>query len=456
MAAAECASEGAVLKRIAGYCIEDCGGMFVSLPGDDPRYVDTFISSCRTAGVWAEEATSQEARTAEPNLTSEVRSAVRVADASVDPFSLVLGNVGSARRAGAEVLNHFSLRSLEVKDGRIVGALAGEGSEAVTLKPEIVINAAGAWSGRVAAMAGLKVSMQLDKGSMIVFNGRVVNGLVNRLRPPSDGDILVPHRSATILGTTSGAGDLDGIGATGQEVDRLLREAIAVVPGIASARMVRAYAGIRPLPSGGEQGREASRGFRIIDHQGEGVDNLVSVIGGKLTTYRLMAEKVSDAVMAKLGRKGQCRTAIEDVLPSGEADRSTFHRSLMITRYGSLAGEVASFCDRVPLSGDEICSCEGVCHGELEYFASSPDVRSPSDLMRRTRAGMGFCQGGLCAFRLAGCLEEGDPLAGAERFLEERWKGLAPVLRGEQLRQEAFKAHLLRCYGIDHTGGGQR
>jgi glycerol-3-phosphate dehydrogenase len=228
-----------------------------------------------------------------------------------------------------------------------------------------------------------------------------------------------------------------------------------MVPGIASARMIRAYAGIRPLPSGSDRGREASRGFRMIDHREEGVDNLVSVVGGKLTTYRLMAEKVSDAVMSKLGRKDPCRTMSEEIMPP-EADRSGFHRSLLASKYGGRAGDVAAFCQSAPLGTDEICSCEGVVRGELEYFASSPDVCSPADLMRRTRAGMGFCQAGMCAFRLAGCLDDGDPLSRAEDFHEERWKGVAPVVRGEQLRQEAFKAHLFRCYGIDHTGGGKR
>jgi glycerol-3-phosphate dehydrogenase len=68
----------------------------------------------------------------------------------------------------------------------------------------MVVNATGAWCSRVAAMAGVEIKMQLDKGSMVVFNGRVVNGLVNRLRPPGDGDIMVPHRSSSILGTTWG------------------------------------------------------------------------------------------------------------------------------------------------------------------------------------------------------------------------------------------------------------
>jgi glycerol-3-phosphate dehydrogenase len=144
----------------------------------------------------------------------------------------------------------------------------------------------------------------------------------------------------------------------------------------------------------------------------------------------------------------------EELIPP-DGGRSGFRDALLASRYGGLAGEVDAYCHRVPMGTEEACACEAVSRGELEFFASSPDVRTPADLMRRTRAGMGFCQAGLCAFRLAGLLE-GDPIAVAEGFLDERWKGIAPVLRGEQLRQEAFKAHLLRCYGIDHTGGGGR
>ena len=160
-------------------------------------------------------------------------------------------------------------------------------------------------------------------------------------------------------------------------------------------------------------------------------------------------------VMSKLGRKASCRTMIEDISPPAES-LSSFHRSLMASKYGIVSNKVADHCLSTPMGADEACSCEAVTRGELEFFASYPDVRSPADLMRRTRAGMGFCQAGLCAFRIAALLPEGDPIEAAESFLDERWKGIAPVLQGEQLRQEVFKAHILKCYGLDHTGGGRR
>lgn len=449
--AAECASESTVLKRIASFCIEDTGGMFVALDEDDIGYADRFLKGCKGSGVRADEIGVSEALKEEPNLARDIRAAIAVPDASIDPFFLTWGTIVSAREAGATVLTHTPLTSFKVEGGRITRAFLGRGSRRRTVRPEMVVNATGAWCSRVAAMAGVEIKMQLDKGSMVVFNGRVVNGLVNRLRPPGDGDIMVPHRSSSILGTTSGPGDLDDVRATRQEVESLWSTACRSFPGLAAARAIRAYAGIRPLLNVGGQGRQASRGFSIMEHADDGVDNLVTVVGGKLTTCRLMAQKASDVVMSRLGRSGPCRTMSEEILPPGRDEGSGFQEAVMTGKYGSYAGGIIRDCTSSPLGWEEACSCESVSWGELEHFALSDEVRSAGDLMRRTRAGMGYCQAGLCAFRMASALPHVDPMEETERYLAERWKGIHPVLEGEQLRQEIFKAHLMRTYGIDHT-----
>lgn len=448
--AKECAAENKVLKRISPFCIEDTGGLFASMPEDDQDYEGRFLACCRSTGVEVKEIAVSEALKLEPGLSPELRRAVEVNDGSIDPFFLVWGNVESARDAGGEALNHSPVTSMKVKDGRIESVVLGKGGRRRTFRPEIVVNAAGAWATWVAAMAGADLPVKVDKGTMVVLNGRLVDRLVNRLRPPSDGDILVPHRSATLLGTTSGPGSLDHIRATEEEVEKLMAQGNRVMPGMYSARAVRAYAGVRPLLAGGGDGREASRTFRVVDHTGDGVDNLISVVGGKLTTYRLMAEKASDAVMERLGRSTACRTAIEEIMSPGDACARSFRERNILNKYGAAYGEIMASCAS-PGGSEEACSCEGVSQGELEYFAASPDVMSPGDLMRRTRAGMGFCQSGLCAFRLASALGSEDPISDVRQFLGERWKGVEPVLCGEQLRQEAFKAHLFKVYGIDHT-----
>jgi glycerol-3-phosphate dehydrogenase len=448
--AAECAAESGILKRIAPGCIDPCGGLFVATGKDDPNYLDTFLRAARANGVAAEEATVEEARQREPML-GPIVAAARVEDASIDPFALALANVRSARAAGSLVFNHHEVTGLRrgrkrIDQVSIQNAITGKGE---TIKADIVVNAAGAWGPSLAAMAGVSLPLQADKGTMVVLDGRIVNGLVNRLRPPSDGDIIVPNHSASIIGTTSERPKaLDQVVPTREEVLNLIAEAAEMVPPVKHWRAVRAYAGVRLLAE--EGGRRASRGFQIIDHDEEGVDNLISAVGGKLTTYRLVAENAADKVVSKLGRTGSCRTAVESLLPLPDSGRwvdlPEMALGRMARKYGQAAPEIARHC-AMSLRGPEmLCSCEQVLRGEAEVFAADEDVRDLPDLMRRTRAGMGYCQSGLCALGLLSVMpisKTPDPREDVGRFLAERWKGVEPVLGSESLRQEVLKAYLL-------------
>jgi len=450
--ARQCAAESRVLRSIAPYCIDDRGGIFVELPGDDHSYGDKLIHAAASAGVRIKEISIKEGLEREPNVSPEAVRMLEVDSAVLDAFGLVLGNVESARRAGAKLLNYQGVEAFKVSRGSIDEVTYRDATTGWLdkVKPEVVVNAAGAWAGRVAQKANIRLPMKNDKGTMVVLDGRLTKGLVNRLRMPGDGDIAVPHHSATILGTTSStlSGPLE-VRATREEVRLLIEETSKLIPAIRSARAVRAYAGIRPLTAGSSDGRYMGRGFQVLDHSPEKVDNLISVVGGKLTTYRLMAEKASDLVCRKLGNQATCRTATEPLL-----DRTTvidiptvpdFVNHRLLRKYGPRQPEVAKACIASPRGRELICSCEQALRGEVEHFSRDPDVRTLTDLMRRTRVGMGFCQSGLCALQALSATEERgseSPKQALENFLTERWKGIEPVLEGEQLRQEAFKSYL--------------
>ncbi len=215
------------------------------------------------------------------------------------------------------------------------------------------------------------------------------------------------------------------------------------------------------MVGGGGQGRDASRSFSIIDHSSDGLDNMISLVGGKLTTYRLMAEKAVDAVADLLGDRALCTTAKEPLLRSSEDVRGGAipQRALerMRRKYGPLQPMVADHC-RSHRGLERVCDCEEVLRGEISYFSAHPDVRTLSDLMRRTRAGMGYCQSSLCAFRiLSAALKVGhnEPARKLlEDFLAERRSGIEPVLEGEQLRQEIFRSYLLQgTYHLERGAG---
>lgn len=411
--ARECIRENQILKRIAPHCIDPCDGLFITLPEDGLDYQRSFAAACRAAGIRAEEIDPQEALQLEPLANPALVGAVRVPDGAVDPFRLVFANALDAAARGAEILSYHEVRGLRMDGRRVAGVDVFDirKRQERHLEAAVVVNAAGTWCGRVAAMAGAQIRMFPDKGTLLVFGERVSRMVLNRCRPVADGDILVPSESVSILGTTSkrvGVDELDRIRPTAEEVDLLLREGSSLVPSLPQTRILRAYSGVRPLIAvdGDASGRSLSRGIVLFDHaERDGIPGLVTIAGGKMMTYRLMAEQTTDLVCRKLGREAPCTTA-ETLLPEAIVHSERF-------------------------GGKLVCECEHVTEGEIRHAIDQLGARTLVDLRRRTRVGMGSCQGQLCALRAARMLEQPDIRA----FVAERWRGVCPVAWGETLRE---------------------
>lgn len=137
-AAAECAREGAIIKRVLPQCVDDCGGLFVAVPGDDPDYIATFPEHCAAAGIACREVDVAEARALEPALAPDIAAAFAVPDASVDPFMLSLENVADAERHGGGFLRRHEVTGFERDGRRLTAALVTdlETGERKTLRAE--------------------------------------------------------------------------------------------------------------------------------------------------------------------------------------------------------------------------------------------------------------------------------------------------------------------------------
>jgi glycerol-3-phosphate dehydrogenase len=435
-AAVECVEENAILRRVAADCIEDTGGLFVTTPWDDPAYGDRFLAGCRATGVAAEEIPVAEALRRDPRLNPRIARAFTVPDAAVDPWKLVWGCARSAEEHGARILTYHRVIALELDGQRVVGALVRDEQtgEEVRIHAGVVVNAAGAWAGQVASLAGCEVRVLPGKGIMIAMNHRLVSTVVNRCKLPSDGDILVPIRTACVIGTTDvHIDDPDAAEVTQSEVEFMLDEGEKLVPGFRRARALHAWAGVRPLfeetKADGVDTRDVTRSHALLDHRGrDGVDGFVTITGGKTTTFRLMAEVAVDAVCEHLGTRRPCRTA-EEPLP-GSSGGTTY-------RIG------ARLAAREPVPQDEelVCECELVTRRRLEEAIAQRETESLDDIRRLLRLGMGPCQGGFCIYRATAIVKDARNLDHATAngalldFLQERWKGLYPILYGDQLRQ---------------------
>lgn len=435
--ARDCARENEILRRLAPSTIEDTGGLFVAASADPPDFPDRWLAACRETGVEAEEIGLAQALEREPLLSPSLTRAFLVRDASLDSFDLLHLLAESIHSAGGQVWLRHRVECLLVEHGRVTGAQVVNlaTGEARRIGAQLVVNAAGPWAKSIAAMAHVDLPIALGRGAMIAMASRLVNTVVNRCKPPSDGDILVPVGTVLVLGTTDEpVQSPDDLTIAPWEIDLLLAEAEILVPGIAAHRALRAWSGIRPLyrpPASGTETRVLPRAHTILDHEAtHGLPGLVSVIGGKLTTFRLMAEEVMRVVAPRLGASADCLTSSIPLEPSGR----TYHT--LPRRLEEIEHAPAS--DPPSL----VCECELVTEAALQAALQSAEAPDLDDLRRDLRLGMGPCQAAFCGYRAAGLVARTLSAAPADGglgdFLQERWRGLRPLAWGQTLRQLEF------------------
>lgn len=440
LSATECAQENAILTRIQSNAIEATGGYFVTGPDDDPAFADKFLEGARATGVPAREISVAEALRNEPRLNPRILRAIEVHDGTVDGWQLVWGAANSAKAYGAEILTYHRVTKIDTTDGKVTAVRCTDlkNGEDVVIDCSFVLNCAGPWAGQIAAMAGAHpVDVIPGRGIMIAMNHRLVNRVVNRCIYPADGDILVPVHTVSIIGTTDvKVDDPDDLAIEPSEVQQMLDAGEVLIPGFRKSRALHAWAGARPLIKDNRVAaadtRHMSRGMAVIDHTTrDGLDGMLTIGGGKLTTYRLMAEHIVDAMCDKLGEKRACRTAEED-LPGSESGKTYLVTHRLEDR------------EHDRLDDQIICECELMSRKMFTDALAAQPKGTFDDLRRQLRLGMGPCQGGFCSMRATGIALETDHIdieraTGLLRlFLKNRWIGLWPILHGDQVRQTAL------------------
>ena len=475
-AAKECIGENMVLKKVAAPCIHDTGGLFVHLPGDDPAYVQQWADGCQRIGIPTRDLSRDEALDLEPNLPRDVVKAYTCPDGHVDVFQLTLANIEAAVARGARFRTYAEVTAVEIKNGQTTGVRFRDTNtvEEDSIACEIVINAAGGWAQQIAAIAGVEVSVRCDRGALLIFNHCLVRRVVNRCRKPGDADILVPCGPVCILGTSSvTVPGPEGLTVPPEEVQHLLGLGKELIPALGEARLLRIFTGARPLyvpkAAAGAGGREISRNFVLLDHgEIEGVKGFISIVGGKLTTYRLMAKATADLVCRKLNVDQPCAT---DKVPLRQpANAETLKLAqLMIPaaavekahrRLGWRIAQLLKAIECDPASAEMVCECELVTRAELDLVLGSAapvPVNTIGDIGRRTRLGFGPCQGTFCGYKamLAGYDKQRWSAAQAsqllETYLDDRWKGQAWVPDGKQAEQLELSEQLFgTSYNFHH------
>jgi glycerol-3-phosphate dehydrogenase len=350
--AIECIAENKFLRRICPGSFEENDGLFVALTDEDVEYEKSFLEACWQCAVPTRRLERDEALRAEPGLNPGLRFAIQVPDATMDAMRVPLRFFATARRNGAEIRAFTEVVAVTMA-GRTVSGVRVRDHAAGTeyeIGADIVVNAAGPWAGKVAALAGVEVPVVPSPGVMVAVRGRHCNMVVNRLHAPGDGDIVLPQRALTVVGTSSWVvDDPDDLTAPADHVAAILRESAALVPAVALAEIRATWSASRPLIGGGPggcdaaggaaggagnggsgngdanggngaadlAGRDLARELRCFDHATDATptQGFVTIAGGKATTLRAMAETTADVICGKLGLDRPCQTCDYVLLP---------------------------------------------------------------------------------------------------------------------------------------------
>jgi len=437
--AADCARENEVVRRLVPHAVEPTGGYFLSTDDDPPDYVDRWLAGCRGAGVAVEELDPAQVMRQEPLVTPRLARAFAVSDAALDSFELLHALARGVRASRGSVLLRHRVTGLVPHGGGMLARIVSLRDEvALQLAAPWVVNAAGPFVGVVAAMAGVHLPLALGKGTMVAMTSRLTQTVLNRCKPPHDGDIIVPVGTVCVLGTT----DVPVRAPTDLtiepwEIDLLIREGQALIPTLRRHRPLRAWAGVRALYRPADDRaptRDLPRAHVLIDHAPEGLPGFLTILGGKLTTFRRMAQDIVDRVSER-----PCTTAITP-LP---AEERRFYR-------------LGESLRRPPPTQSRperlVCECEGVTASQVEAALAESGSDDLDDLRRDLRLGMGPCQGAFCTYRAAAAVAATLPDVpldgGLSAFFRERWRGIRPLAWGRGLRQ----ADILRRIQIEALG----
>jgi glycerol-3-phosphate dehydrogenase len=391
----------------------------------------------------------EETLAAEPQLNPKgLQGAARYYDCQVElPERLALANAVDAAEHGALVRTYTEWVRFIREGGRVVGVEARDlaTDRHVNIRATVVVNATGPWLDRSLedVSDGRAPLLRTTKGVHLVMPKTTNNAILSIAATDGRVFFIVPWNGYSLVGTT----DTDYNDDPGRahadlsDVSYLLHEAAEVVPPLGHAPVYYGMAGVRALVrKEGVNASAVSRKHAIRDHgKTGGPEGLISVLGGKITAYRGIAEEATDRVMERLGRHSARHTAYSH-LPGGDGSPDEVMKSLrpraesmgltdeqtdhLIELYGSRAREVLVLAERRPQLATPFCEHGPTLKAQACYAALNEGAETLADVMlRRAPIGLASCLG-------LDCVEAAADVVGQTlRWDDERRKREAEAYR---------------------------
>ncbi|MBN1644155.1 MAG: glycerol-3-phosphate dehydrogenase/oxidase [Dehalococcoidales bacterium] len=351
----------------------------------------------------------------EPHLELEgLRGSYRYYDCQTPfPERLCLETAISASENGATVLNHAKVTGAlkegnTIKGVKLQDTLSGKEYQ---VSARMTVNAAGHWMDSVYGMAygQQKTFVRRTKGVHLVAPRVSNNAMVLFARSNGRLWFITPWEGYSIIGTTDTdyKNDLEAVCTEKEDVDYLMKEVRYAFPHLKDEDIFYAYAGLRSLPYTGDGSpSKVSRAHKLIDHRTDGIEGFISVLGGKITGYRGIAEEVTGVLCERLGVKAECRTA-KTPLPGAPAvtkeqiEKDAKESGLTVETVTHLADFYGSRCARIlemvrkdSRGKQPLCPHSKDILAQIWYAVSEESTFTVSDFMlRRGSIGLMQCRG---------------------------------------------------------------
>jgi glycerol-3-phosphate dehydrogenase len=365
-------------------------------------------------------AVGKKLHTIEPQLASSgIEKAALYSDAQMDDIRLVLENLQLADEAGAVPANYLAVQRWIIEQGKIVGA---ELKDALTgrsfpVRARVVINATGPWADKLRQLADpqAKPIVRPSKGIHLVYPDLGFKHAL-LLSAPKDDRVffVIPWRGMSLIGTTDTdyAGDPSAAAAESDDIEYLIRETNSCLPGLnlKKEQMIASFAGVRPLVAEEKKDPWAvSRSHKIhTDPNG-----LITVVGGKFTTHRAIAQEVVDhldglfkekqlrlchTALAPIGcaegnwRSPEIQALLQDLLKGGLIHPAQGTR--LVQRYGKGASKIFQWIKEDPTQAQTLCAHHPFIRAEIRYASECEMAMTRDDILsRRLQVTWSSCRG---------------------------------------------------------------
>jgi glycerol-3-phosphate dehydrogenase len=300
--ARDCAEENRILRKIAPRIIGSKGNYFIGFRND---YVEEALKQAKKIGVFFKELEILDVLKEVPSLNGKIEIAYLTDDRNINVSEFCRLNCLSAIENGGELLENTDIVGIERSDGYRIKTKGG------IIESDYIVNATGPWTNSIAELLDVNIPLIYSQGTIIVQE-TLSERSIQYFHEPSDGDAYIVHGNHAWLGTTSTRIGHPLEAEPESWAEEYLKEKFSdIIPKVRTMPCLQKFSGVRPLMGDQEKenSRQISRDYQVV----EPIEGFISIIGGKLTTSRLMAETVSDYICKRIGNEKSCRTATESL-----------------------------------------------------------------------------------------------------------------------------------------------